>query len=278
MLQQIKLQETINKGGLRTKGIHNNKLVVSVVCVTLNAAKTLPALIKSVNHHKPGAFEFVVIDGNSTDGTIDILKENEDVIDFWISKPDNGIYDAMNRSLNYVKGNWVIFLGADDLLMSGFENMIGLLKDPNTIYYGNLLFYGKEFLKIYDDYYLTKLNICHQAIFYPRSVFIKYNYDLKYKVYADYHLNLRCWNDPQFKFVHADHLISYFREGGFSSYTKDPVFEGDREMLFKKYLKPASYYRYLNRTLGIFGIFKQFIQNKYPPKLIFRAQQKQEFI
>ena len=266
MLQQIKLQETINKGGLRTKGIHNNKLVVSVVCVTLNAAKTLPALIKSVNHHKPGAFEFVVIDGNSTDGTIDILKENEDVIDFWISKPDNGIYDAMNRSLNYVKGNWVIFLGADDLLMSGFENMIGLLKDPNTIYYGNLLFYGKEFF------------ICHQAIFYPRSVFIKYNYDLKYKVYADYHLNLRCWNDPQFKFVHADHLISYFREGGFSSYTKDPVFEGDREMLFKKYLKPASYYRYLNRTLGIFGIFKQFIQNKYPPKLIFRAQQKQEFI
>jgi glycosyltransferase involved in cell wall biosynthesis len=240
----------------------NKQPLVSIVCVTFNAAKTLPFLIKSINDHKTDAIEFIVIDGNSTDETIAILKENESVIDFWLSEPDAGIYDAMNKSLNYVKGQWIIFLGADDFLADGFNRMLPLLNDPQTIYYGNVIFYGKEFLKIYDDYYLTKLNICHQSIFYPKAVFDKYKYDLKYKVYADYHLNLRCWKDPQFKFVHADYLIAAFPEGGFSTFTKDFVFEKDRDMLFKKYLKRTSYYRYLNRSIGFLGMLKRFIQNK----------------
>ncbi len=124
------------------------------------------------------------------------------------------------------------------------------------------MYYGKELLKLYDDYYLTKLNFCHQAIFYPKAVFTKYRYDLQYKVYADYHLNLRCWKDPMFKFVHADHLVASFPDGGFSTYTKDVVFEKDRDMLFKKYLKRSSYYRYLNRTLGFSRMCVRFIQNK----------------
>jgi glycosyltransferase involved in cell wall biosynthesis len=264
MLQQVQLEKVIrnDRGGSRLRETNNKEPLVSVVCVTYNAARTLPSLIKSVGDHKTDSVEFVVVDGNSTDGTIDILKENEGIVDFWISKPDDGIYDAMNRAVNYIKGQWVIFLGADDLLLEGFKKMITLLNDANTIYYGNLLFYGKEFFKVYDDYYLTKLNICHQSIFYPRAVFNKYNYDSQYKVYADYHLNLRCWSDPRFNFVHADHFVSYFHEGGFSSVTKDPVFEKDRDSLFKKYLKPSSYYRYLNRTLGFFGMFVRFIQNK----------------
>jgi len=264
MLKQLQLEKItpVDRGGLRLRETGSKDVLVSVVCVTLNAAKTLPCLIKSVSDHKTSAVEFVVIDGKSTDDTVDILKENEDVIDFWISKPDNGIYDAMNRSLNYIKGRWVIFLGADDLLLDGFNKMITQLNDTNTVYYGNLVFYGKQFQKVYDDYYLTKLNFCHQAIFYPRAVFAKYKYDLQYRVYADYHLNLRCWNDPGFNFVHSGHFISDFAEGGFSSTTKDAVFERDRDVLFKKYLKPASYYRYLNRTRGFLKMFILFIQNK----------------
>jgi glycosyltransferase involved in cell wall biosynthesis len=252
----------MQQGGLRINEANNKQALVSIVCVTLNAAKTLPQLIKSINDHKTDVVEFIVVDGDSRDGTIDILKENEQDIDFWISDPDSGIYDAMNKSLSYIKGQWVIFLGADDLLAEGFSKMVPLLKEPGTIYYGNVIYYGKELLKLYDDYYLTKLNFCHQAIFYSKAVFTKYRYDLQYKVYADYHLNLRCWKDPMFRFVHADHLVASFPDGGFSTYTKDMVFEKDRDMLFKKYLKPSSYYRYLNRTLGFFGMFARFIQNK----------------
>ncbi len=252
----------MKQGGLSINRTYNKQALVSIVCVTLNAAKTLPFLIKSVAEQKTDVVELIICDGGSTDGTIDIIIENETVIDFWISEPDNGIYDAMNKSLNYIKGQWVIFFGADDLLVDGFSKMIQLLKDPSTIYYGNVIYYGKELLKLYDDYYLTKLNFCHQAIFYPKAVFIKYQYDLQYKVYADYHLNLRCWKDPMFTFVHADYLVASFPDGGFSNYTKDVVFDKDRDMLFKKYLKRSSYYRYLNRTLGFFGMFVRFIQNK----------------
>jgi len=250
----------MQQGGSRTD--NNRQPLVSVVCVTYNAAQTLPQLLKSVAAHKSDNVELVIVDGNSTDSTPDIIKQNEALIDFWISEPDKGIYDAMNKAAGYTKGKWIVFLGADDILMDDFGKMLTVLKDDDTIYYGNVIFYGKPFSKVYDDYYLTKLNICHQAIFYPKVVFEKYQYDLKYNVYADYHLNLRCWHDPQFAFKHIDYLVASFPEGGYSFYTKDPEFEKDRDMLFKKYLKRKSYYRYLNRTLGFGRMLLRFIQNK----------------
>jgi glycosyltransferase involved in cell wall biosynthesis len=262
MLEVVLADKIKLSGGLRTNNVCQNDLLVSIVCVTLNAGETLPALLNSVRKYKTNRVEFVIIDGSSTDHTINIIEANEDVIDFWISKPDNGIYDAMNDSLNYINGNWVLFLGADDRLLNGFKNMLDQLQEPDTIYYGNLMFYGKEFAKHYNDYYLTKLNICQQGIFYPRAVFNKYHFDQKYRVYADYHLNLRCWRDPEFNFFHAGHLVSWFSDGGFSSYEKDIVFERDRDMLFKTYLKRSSYYRYLNRTKGFFAMLKMLLQPK----------------
>jgi glycosyltransferase involved in cell wall biosynthesis len=244
-------------GGLRINNTGIKNPIVSVVCVTLNAARQLPNLINSVAGKKNNDVEFIVIDGSSTDGTIDILSQSQHVIDFWLSEHDAGIYDAMNKSLNYVKGRWIIFLGADDELCEGFTEATTLLKNAGTIYYGNVNFYGKVFAKIYDDYYLTKLNICHQSIFYPTAVFSKYKFDLRYNVYADYDLNLRCWKDQDFKFEHVDHLVASFQDGGYSSFTKDPVFETDRDMLFKKYLKLTSYLRYLNRTLGFWNALKK---------------------
>lgn len=250
------------QGGKRLKQSIGTSPKVSIVCVTFNAANTFTELLKSISKYKTANTEFIVVDGNSTDDTLRIINENEEIIDFWISEPDNGIYDAMNKSIQYVKGQWIIFLGADDLLAEGFTAMVDELQDPKTIYYGNVIYYGKEFSKVYDDYYLTKLNICHQGIFYPKAVFDKYNYDTRYKVYADYHLNLRCWKDPDFQFVHANHLIASFPEGGFSTHTKDLLFESERDQLFKRYLKRASYYRYLNRTIGAFGMLKRMIINK----------------
>jgi glycosyltransferase involved in cell wall biosynthesis len=252
----------MQQGGLRVSGKVIDEPLVSIICVTFNAEKILPQLIENIRAGKTEDIEFVVVDGQSQDNTVKILVENSDIINYWVSEPDQGIYDAMNKAVTLVTGKWVIFLGADDKLMDEFGNALAALKNPETIYYGNVLFYGKPFSKVYYDYYLTKLNICHQAIFYPRAVFKKYKYDLKYKVYADYHLNLRCWNDPQFKFEHIDYLIASFPDGGFSSYTKDVLFDGDRDMLFKKYLKRKSYYRYLNRSLGFWKMLGRILLNK----------------
>ena len=252
----------MQQGGKRLNDLNETLPKASIVCVTFNAAGTLPHLFNSIATYKPANTELVIIDGNSTDNTLNILKENESLIDFWISEPDGGIYEAMNKAVTHTKGQWIIFIGADDELAEGFGDMVAALKEPDTIYYGNVIYYGNEFRKVYDDYYLTKLNICHQGIFYPKGVFDKYQYDTKYRVYADYHLNLRLWKDPEFKFVHEDFLVASFPEGGFSFTTKDLVFESERDQLFKAYLKPASYYRYLNRTVGAFKTFIRFILNK----------------
>ena len=251
----------MQQGGKRAKGLSEHFPKVSIVCVTYNASGTLTNLLNSVEQFMPDNTELIIVDGGSTDGTLDIIKDRENTIDFWLSEPDKGIYDAMNKSIAYTKGQWVIFIGADDMLARGFNRMVSRIKDTDTIYYGNVIYYGKKFRKTYTDYFLTKLNICHQAILYPRAVFDKYNYDTQYKVYADYHLNLRCWKDPGFKFVHFKYYVASFPEGGFSTYTKDHVFETDRDQLFKLYLKPASYYRYLNRTKGVFTVLKRLILN-----------------
>lgn len=250
----------MTEGGKRLTG-HIKQPKVTIITVVFNAAALFEQYMANVIPFCNDEVELVMIDGNSTDGTLELLQNNSDKIDYWRSEPDKGIYDAMNKAVKFARGQWLYFLGMDDTLMEGFPAMIADLQDAHTVYYGNSIYYGKLFKKVYDSYFLTKLNIVHQVIFYPRSVFDKYDYDSKYKVYADYYLNLRLWHNPQFKFEYRDHLIAGFPEGGFSTHTKDLVFEQDRDMLFKKYLGAKAYYRYLNRTLGWFKTIIRFVAN-----------------
>jgi glycosyltransferase involved in cell wall biosynthesis len=249
------------EGGTRING-QAGQPKVSIITVVYNAAPLFKQYMANVLPYlNNDDVELVMIDGNSTDGTLGLLQEYNDRIDYWRSEPDDGIYDAMNKAITYSQGKWMFFLGMDDNLMDGFHNMVADLKDARTIYYGNTVYYGTPYRKVYDDYYLTKLNLVHQSIFYPRAVFNKYRYDTKYKVYADYHLNLRLWHDQDFKFVYRDHWVAGFPEGGFSSTAADPVFERDRDRLFKKYLGKKAYYRYLNRTLGWFKTLIRMVTN-----------------
>lgn len=250
----------MTEGGQRLQG-NTNQPRLSIITVVYNAAPLFGQYMANVAPYLNADVELVMIDGGSTDGTIDLLKTHSDKIDYWRSEPDKGIYDAMNKAISHTKGQWVYFLGIDDSLRDGFPAMVNELQDARTIYYGNTIYYGKPFGKQYDDYFLTKLNLVHQAVFYPRAVFDKYRYDTKYKVYADYHLNLRLWNDTDFQFSYRPHLVAGFPEGGFSSTATDPAFAQDRDRLFKQYLSRKAYYRYLNRTLGWFKTLIRVVTN-----------------
>lgn len=252
----------MTEGGKRLTSNTTTLPVITIITVVLNAAELLPAYLDNVAGFLSADIELVILDGASTDGTVALLNANNDKIDYWASAPDKGIYDAMNNAVKHAKGRWLYFLGVDDALLADFKEIPYLLKNEQSVYYANVVFYGKPFYKVYDDYYLTKLNFCHQGLFYPQAVFNSYSYDTRYKVYADYHLNLRLWKDPAFEFEYINKLIASFPEGGFSTTTKDELFESQRDQLFKQYLKPASYYRYLNRTIGAFGALKRFILNK----------------
>lgn len=246
-------------GGKRLNGA-TKQPGVSIITVLFNAAPLLDAYFTNVTPYLGDDVELVIIDGNSTDGTLNILEQHNHTIDYWLSEPDQGIYDAMNKAIKKAKGRWLFFLGADDYLMDGFTRMVAELQDEQTVYYGNTMFYGKPHTRVYDAYFLTKLNFVHQSLFYPRRVFDKYSYDTRFKLYADYYLNLQLWADADFRFEHRSHMVAGFNEGGASA-QEDPLFLQQRDALFKKYLGRKPYYRYLNRNLGWFKTLIRIITN-----------------
>lgn len=213
----------------------SNDQKVSVIIVTYNAAITLQNCLNSIYKQTYPHLEIIIIDGESIDGTVDIIKSNSDKITYWESQRDKGIYDAMNKGLNHISGEWVYFLGADDELLVDFSAMLYLLNDQACIYYGNVLMGNKKTGAVADAYKHAKSNISHQAIVYPASVFKKYRYDIQYPIAADFVLNMQCWNNKSFRFQHVDLTIANFNDSGISSTHKDAVFEKKRVGLTFKY-------------------------------------------
>jgi glycosyltransferase involved in cell wall biosynthesis len=220
--------------------------LISVITVSYNAAASIDKCIQSVKNQSFKNYEHIIIDGLSTDGTVNILKAHENDITYWRSEKDTGIYNAMNKAIKYASGQYFLFLGADDELMSGFSEMALLLADPACIYYGDFIF---ETLRKaggkFDAYRFSKACICHQNIFYPKVVFKKYQYNEKYPINADYHLNLKLWADKTIKFEYHPIVIAMFSSAGVSSTQVDEAFERDKKKNIKKYLGTLVYYRYL---------------------------------
>jgi len=195
----------------------------------------LQACLDSIYRQKYPAIEIVLIDGKSTDGTVDIIQQNSDKLGYWISGKDTGIYDAMNKGIKQATGKWLYFLGADDELLDDFSAMAAELQDINTIYYGNVLSNGQVFWGELNLYHIAKYGIYHQAVIYPKSVFEKYSYQTKYIMRADHVLNLQCVADNDFKLVYKNYIIARYNHMGESNTVIDTQFERDHVGLVFKY-------------------------------------------
>jgi glycosyltransferase involved in cell wall biosynthesis len=221
---------------------------VSIVMVTFNAAAFLQDSLNSIYRQTYPNLEIVVMDGASKDNTTDILKANNDKITYWKSEPDSGIYDAMNKALQHITGDWVYFLGADDIMFDDFSKLAYQLKDKHTIYYGNVIMNGKKTGPVTSSYSLAKKNICHQAIFYPVSVFKKYSFEKRYVTDADHLMNMQLWTDKNYHFQYIDTTIADFGDSGASSTRTDVEFERDRPQLVLKYFGAWAWARYVLRV------------------------------
>jgi glycosyltransferase involved in cell wall biosynthesis len=175
-----------------------NNVSVTIITSTLNCADDLIDTCKSIRNQSYKNFQWIVVDGDSVDGTINVIQSNQDLITNWISEPDNGIYDAWNKACKLIQGKWVIFLGAGDEFYSStsLEIMLGKLidlTDDIVIAYGNvyqfldnkvIYEYGRVNLDQWDDY-RPKLP-AHQGIFHRATILDRPKpFDDTYKVVAD---------------------------------------------------------------------------------------------
>jgi glycosyltransferase involved in cell wall biosynthesis len=233
-----------------TRNTDENNPLISIIMVCLNSRKTVERAIQSVIDLEYPNIEFIVIDGESTDGTIDVLNKYGDYIDSLVVEMDKGVYDAMNKGTKIANGDFFYFVGADDIIINSWHHLIGRLKSQDTIYYGNTYFPVSN--RVYDGRFskikLLTRNICQQAVFYPRVVFEKYHFSEAYPLWADFHFNLILNSDPDFKFKYINILIAVFSEKGISTTKTDTKFMDDRLNIIKEKYSFILYIYCLART------------------------------
>lgn len=234
---------------------------ISIVVVVYNAVRTLEGTILSIVKQLNENIEFVIVDGGSTDGTLEIIKKYSEAITLWISEPDKGIYDAMNKSVNLCKGKYMYFIGADDIFMDGVGKKILPYLIDEKVVYGNVRFKSRDTLYDgpFDKLKIATRNISHQAIFYPRIVFSTYQFNTDYKIFADYDLNLKLFNNRGFRFKYVPITVALFNDLGSSgSNVPDLNFEEDRARIIKENFP---YWVYLYRIIRT-QFVKSFIKHE----------------
>ena len=233
---------------------------VSVVTVTRNSAEHMAGCLDSVAAQEGADYEHWVVDGASTDGTVEILRARNDPRLHWISEPDGGIYDAMGKAVRRASGRWIYFLGADDRLRPGaLREMAGHLKEENTLYYGDVWMTSRKIRHAgrFHGWNLALKNICQQAIFYPREVFTVHAFEEKYAIQADWVLNMACWKDPRVRFEYVPLVVADFNDcGGVSSVRRDLAIERDYVPLLKRYF-PAWISWPLSTAVGTWRFLKR---------------------
>ena len=185
------------EGELRTKGYfkksYKDKPLISIVTVVYNGEQFLEETIQSVINQSYDNIEYIIIDGGSTDGTVDIIKKYEDKIDYWVSEKDNGIYDAMNKGIKVATGKWINFMNAGDMLYEDqvIEDIFFDKSYPNSIFvygdtsynYGSFTVLRKSFNL---DIYWKRIPFRHQSVFIDSVYHKKEQYRLHIKINSDF--------------------------------------------------------------------------------------------
>lgn len=217
-----------------------DKKLFSIIIPTFNSEAVLKDCLESILIQSFKNYEVIIVDGKSSDTTIDIVNIYSNKINSikWISENDRGIYDAMNKGIEMANGGYLFFLGSDDTLYSKtvLDQLSEILKTNNVdVIYGNVI--SKVFNGVYDGEFtfskLSKKNICHQAIFLKKTVFNRIGgFNLKYKGCADYDHNIRWFFSSKISRLHMDLIITNYGDGGYSSLNRDLVFDKDRNIKF----------------------------------------------
>lgn len=204
----------------------------SIILPTFNSASTIRECIDSILSQSFSDFEILIMDGLSSDTTLDVANTYGDTRIRIFSQKDSGVYDAMNKGIEEAKGEWLYFLGSDDNLANNdvlLNVSITIKEKQPDLIYGYIFYktsgekYGGEFTR---KIILNSHNISHQSIFYKKELFSrlgKYNTD--FHLFADWDFNIRCFSIPDLKIEYIDIPIAYYNEvSGISTQWNDTNF------------------------------------------------------
>jgi glycosyltransferase involved in cell wall biosynthesis len=251
MVKKNKYFKVKAEGGLRAKNLFKKSLLgkplISIITVTYNCRNLLERTIKSILNLSYNNIEFIIVDGESTDGTLNIIKKYNNFINFWISQKDRGIYHAMNKASKYAKGDALFFLNAGDKLKNReFTKLIKLLEKSFFLYGDNFVLCGTHiYTKGYPGFKPLKNNFIpilgrlpsHQSMLIPRKLQLQNMYNENFPISADKDFKLKIYL-KKVKYIFKNYVVCLSLPDGKSQYMKNHID-----------LK--------SRTLEIFSIFKK---------------------
>ncbi len=201
---------------------------ITVITVVFNNVTTLPDTINSVASQLGADLEHIIIDGGSTDGSLEVIKANQSVISTWVSEPDGGIYDAMNKGIALATGDVIGFLNADDVYASNdvLKSVAAHIGNAEVLY-GDLQYRNPDLKKVVriwksgaykpGDFFLGWMPP-HPTFYARKSCFERWGkFSLELRSAADYELMLRFLHKQQAKVVYLPKMMVYMRTGGVSN-------------------------------------------------------------
>ena len=233
--------------------------LISIITINYNNAQGLKKTIDSVSSQSFQDFEFIVIDGNSTDNSVDYIKQNNR-INYWVSETDNGIYDAHNKGINKATGDYLLFLNSGDILADNIvlQKVASHFFSKKSFYYGNLILEKNKVLEKHiapssiDLDFMINSTLWHPCVFIKSELFKLYGlYNVDFKIAGDYEFFIRCLLKPNISTEYINEFIAIFDGNGISNDSKNTELQvKERENAWK-----------LNISDSIYNSLKQ--QNAY---------------
>ncbi len=193
------------EGGLRMRGLFKQPLpdkpLITIITAVFNEAQVLEKAILGVMNQKYNNIEYIIIDGDSTDGAVDVIREYEQAIDYWVSEPDTGIYDAWNKGVRLATGQYIAFLGAGDVYDDqGLEKLVACaLAHPEADFISSKIAIVRDgaiqrVLGSAWEWWIfrRRMNTAHPGSLHSRRLFDKFGeFDTSYRIAGDYEYLLR---------------------------------------------------------------------------------------
>jgi len=272
----------------------NTSILISIITVTYNAGDFIEKTIENVALQTYPNIEYIIVDGGSTDHTVEIIKKHTNVVTRWISEPDKGIYDAMNKGIKMSTGELIGIVNASDYYEpNAIEVMANAYQNHKDcgIFHGNINLLNEDgsFFKLKKpDTDLTHLSngftLYHPTFFVTRATYEQRGlYDTQFKITADYDFALRC-SLACVKFYYVDKVISNFCIGGISSTDRAKCLEESRQVLINNGIQVATadetYQKWLKNERKnmfyrtVYDFMRRFLPNKLMSRIALKFSVK----